>query len=155
MQSCLGLVWSSTEQQCISTQQEKYYGTTLLITSGTGRVTNATASLAARSLLILALPPEDPDDPDESSASASSSVPKSDSSSTASSSEVEGLGLPPSPSNTIFLATSVIPCARISVETPANNRSTFRRAFSALAKRAAYLSLRDVVPCPLQLETAS
>jgi hypothetical protein len=37
------------------------------------------------------------------------------------------------------------------VETPAINRSTLRRAFSALATR----SLRDGVPCLLQLGTAS
>jgi len=93
--------------------------TTSTITPGTGRVTNASAaSLSSHSLLILAPPPEDPDVPgEESSALSSSSVPKSAASS-----------VPPSPSNTIFLATPVIPCARISVETA--DRATLRRAFS-------------------------
>ena len=118
--------------------------TTSTITPGTGRVTNASAaSLSSRSLLILTPTPENPDVPNkESLVLSSSSIPKSAASS-----------VQLSPSNTIFLATSVIPCARISAETA--DRATLRRAFSALATQAACLLSQDGVPCPLPLETAS
>ncbi len=89
-------------------------------------------------------PPEDSDVPDKKKLSAlsSSSIPKSAASS-----------VPPSPSNTIFSAMSVIPCAQISDKTA--DRATLRQALSALATRATYLSSQNGVPCPLPLETAS
>ena len=86
------LVWSLIARQYLSTHQEKNGAIpvssisderslfpTSTIALGTGRVTSVSAaSLAARSLLILAPPPEDLDDPNESPESLLSSLPISD-----------------------------------------------------------------------------